>query len=45
MAKIFMLRILAGIMTIDDVPHYWKKKTQKLLDDYYKEHPEEKDTE
>lgn len=32
MAKIYYKRILAGIMTIDDVPNLWKKQVQKLLD-------------
>lgn len=32
MAKIYYKRILAGIMTIDDVPNLWKKKVQAMLD-------------
>jgi Zn-dependent M32 family carboxypeptidase len=32
MAKIYYKRILAGIMTVDDVPNLWKKQVQKLLD-------------
>ena len=32
MAKIFYRRILAGLMTIDDVPDRWKEAVQKLLD-------------
>ena len=32
MAKIYYRRILAGIMTIEDVPDRWKEAVQKLLD-------------
>lgn len=32
MAKIYYKRILAELMTIDDVPNLWKKQVQKLLD-------------
>ena len=32
MAKIFYRRILAGLMTINDVPDRWKEAVQKLLD-------------
>ncbi len=32
MAKIYYKRILAGLMTIDDVPAFWRKKVQALLD-------------
>lgn len=32
MAKIYYKRILAGIMTIDDVPGLWKSAVQKMLD-------------
>ncbi len=34
MAKIYYKRIKAGIMTIDDVPEYWREAVQKLLDLY-----------
>ena len=32
MAKIYYRRILAGLMTIDDVPDRWKEAVQELLD-------------
>lgn len=32
MAMIYYKRILAGIMTIDDVPDRWKAAVQALLD-------------
>ena len=32
MAKIYYRRIKAGIMTIDEVPNYWKAAVQALLD-------------
>ena len=32
MAKIYYKRIKAGIMTIDDVPAFWKAAVQELLD-------------
>ena len=31
MAKIYYRRILAGLMTIDDVPDRWKEAVQELL--------------
>lgn len=31
MAKIYYKRILAGIMTIEDVPNLWKKQVQAML--------------
>lgn len=33
MAKIYYKRILAGLMTIDDVPGLWRAAVQKMLDD------------
>lgn len=32
MAKIYYKRIIAGIMTIDDVPLRWRQAVQDLLD-------------
>lgn len=32
MAKIYYKRILAGLMTIDDVPDKWKSQVEKLLE-------------
>ena len=32
MAKIYYRRILAGIMTIDEVPERWRAEVQALLD-------------
>lgn len=32
MAKIYARRILAGDMTIDDVPERWKEEVYELLD-------------
>lgn len=32
MAKIYYKRILAGLMTIDDVPYKWKSQVEKLLE-------------
>lgn len=32
MAKIYYRRILAGIMTIEDVPERWRAAVQALLD-------------
>ena len=32
MAKIYYRRILAGLMTINDVPERWKEAVQELLD-------------
>lgn len=36
MPQIYFKAILAGTMTIDDVPNVfgWRKKTQELLDEY-----------
>lgn len=33
MAKIYAKRIIAGIMTIDEVPTRWREDVQKLLDE------------
>ena len=33
MARIYYNRIMAGIMTIDEVPERWKKAVQKMLDE------------
>lgn len=32
MAKIYYRRILAGIMTIEEVPERWRNAVQELLD-------------
>lgn len=32
MAKIYYKRIIAGLMTIDDVPGKWKSQVEKLLE-------------
>ena len=32
MAKIYYRRILAGIMTIEDVPERWRAQVQEMLD-------------
>lgn len=32
MAKIYYKRILAGIMTIEDVPTKWKNQVAKMLE-------------
>ena len=32
MAKIYYRRIKLGLMTIDDVPAYWREEVQILLD-------------
>lgn len=31
MAKIYVKRIKAGLMTIDDVPEKWRKEVEELL--------------
>ena len=31
MAKIYYKRIVAGLMTIDDVPDKWKSQVEKML--------------
>lgn len=33
MAKIYVRRIKAGLMTIDDVPARWREQVEKLLED------------
>lgn len=33
MAKIYYRRIVAGKMTIEDVPERWREEVQKLLDE------------
>lgn len=33
MAKIYYRRIVAGLMTIDDVPERWREAVQKMLDE------------
>nr|DAQ81056.1 MAG TPA: hypothetical protein [Caudoviricetes sp.] len=32
MAKIYVRRIKAGLMTLDDVPEIWREKVKKLLE-------------
>lgn len=32
MAKIYYKRIVAGLMTIDDVPDKWKSQVEKMLE-------------
>lgn len=32
MAKIYVRRIKAGIMTIEDVPKIWREKVKQLLE-------------
>lgn len=32
MAKIYYKRIIAGLMTLADVPAIWQKQVQELLD-------------
>ena len=32
MVKIYVRRIKAGIMTIEDVPEIWREKVKKLLE-------------
>lgn len=31
MAKIYYKRIINGIMTIDEVPHLWRKQVEEML--------------
>ena len=33
MAKIYYRRIIAGLMTIDEVPTRWREAVQKMLDE------------
>lgn len=33
MAKIYYKRIIAGLMTIDDVPERWRAAVQEMLDE------------
>lgn len=33
MAKIFYKRIIAGEMTLEDVPERWRAKVRKMLED------------
>lgn len=33
MAKIYYRRILAGLMTLEDVPERWREAVRALLDD------------
>lgn len=33
MAKIYVRRIKAGIMTIEDVPEIWREKVKKMLEE------------
>ena len=33
MAKIFLRRILAGLMSVEDVPALWKQEVTALLDE------------
>ena len=33
MAKIYYRRIIAGLMTIDEVPARWREAVQKMLDE------------
>lgn len=33
MAKIYYRRIIAGLMTIEDVPARWREAVQKMLDE------------
>lgn len=33
MAKIYFNRIIAGLMTIDEVPARWRAAVQKMLDE------------
>ncbi len=37
MAKIYVRRILAGEMTIEDVPTRWRDEVQALLDEQVQE--------
>ena len=42
MAKIYYRRIIAGLMTIDEVPARWREAVQKMLDeDKAKQEPEQ----
>ena len=34
MAKIYYRRIIAGIMTIEEVPERWRNAVRALLDEY-----------
>ena len=40
MAKIYFKRIIAEIMTIDEVPLRWRAETEKLLEKYKDENIE-----
>ena len=33
MAKIYAKRIIAGVMTIDEVPERWRKAVEELLNE------------
>lgn len=33
MAKIYVRRIKAGLMTLEDVPEIWREKVKKLLEE------------
>lgn len=35
MARWYGFKIINGLMTIDEVPSYWRLKTQEWLDNYY----------
>lgn len=33
MAKIFYKRILAGVITLEDVPDHWRETVRKMLEE------------
>ena len=33
MAKIYYRRILAGLMTLEDVPERWREEVRRMLED------------
>lgn len=32
MAKIYFKRVIAGLMTVNEVPQLWRSKVQEMLD-------------